>query len=44
VVLGNLLVYRDSGHLTATFAAALTDKLYAAVVADLKKRQPGIVF
>jgi hypothetical protein len=44
VVLGNLLVYRDSGHLTATFAAALTDKLYTAVVADLKKRQPGIVF
>ena len=44
VVLGNLLVYRDSGHLTATFAAALTDKLYAAVVADLKRRKPGIVF
>ena len=43
-VLGDFLVYRDSGHLTATFAAALTDKLYAAVVADLKKRQPGIVF
>ena len=44
VVLGNFLVYRDSGHLTATFAAALTDKLYAAVVADLKRRRPGIVF
>ena len=44
VVLGNFLVYRDSGHLTATFAAALTDKLYAAVVADLKRRRPGVVF
>ncbi len=44
VVLADFLVYRDSGHLTATFAAALTDKLYATVVADLKRRKPGIVF
>jgi hypothetical protein len=34
-VLGNLLVYRDAGHLTATFAAALTDRLEQAVLADL---------
>ena len=44
VVLGNFLVYRDSGHLTATFSAALTNKLYAQVVTDLKRRKPGIVF
>ncbi len=43
-VLGNFLVYRDGGHLTATFSAALTDRLYAAVVADLKRRRPGVVF
>ncbi len=35
VVLGNLLVYRDAGHLTATFAGALTDRLEQAVLADL---------
>ena len=34
-VFGNLLVYRDAGHLTATFAAALTDRLEQAVLADL---------
>ncbi len=43
-ILGDFLVYRDSGHLTATFAAALTDRLYAAVAADLKRRRPGVVF
>jgi hypothetical protein len=44
VVLGSFLVYRDGGHLTATFAAALTDRLYAAVAADLRRRRPGVVF
>ncbi len=45
-ILGNLLVYRDAGHLTATFAAALTDRLEQAVladlaeVADLSRRRP----
>ena len=43
-VLGDFLVYRDSSHLTATFAAALTDRLYAAVVADLKRRRRGMTF
>jgi len=41
VVLGNLLVYRDAGHLTATFAAALSDRLEQAVLADLARRRPG---
>ena len=40
VVLGDLLVYRDAGHLTATFAAALSDRLEAAVLADLARRKP----
>jgi len=41
VVLGNLLVYRDAGHLTATFAAALADRLEQAVLADLARRRPA---
>jgi hypothetical protein len=31
-VIGNLLVYRDSGHLTATFAASLSGRLGAAIL------------
>ena len=31
VVLGNLLVYRDSGHLTATFSGALASRLRKAI-------------
>ena len=36
VVLGNFLVYRDAGHLTATFAAAVSDLLGGALLADLR--------
>jgi peptidoglycan/LPS O-acetylase OafA/YrhL len=36
VVLGNLLIYRDAGHLTATFAAALAGQLGSAILADLR--------
>jgi hypothetical protein len=32
VVLGNLLIYRDAGHLTATFASALSDRLGTAIL------------
>jgi len=42
VVLGDLLVYRDGGHLTATFAAALSDRFEQAVLADLARRRPGL--
>lgn len=31
VLLGNLLIYMDSGHLTATFSAALANKLQEAI-------------
>lgn len=31
VILGNLLIYMDSGHLTATFSAALASKLQKAI-------------
>jgi hypothetical protein len=41
VVLGDLLVYRDGGHLTATFAAALSHRLEQAVLADLARRRPA---
>jgi hypothetical protein len=36
VVLGNVLIYRDQGHLTATFAAAISDLLGNALLADLR--------
>jgi peptidoglycan/LPS O-acetylase OafA/YrhL len=36
VVLGNFLVYRDPGHLTATFAAAISDQIGGALLADLR--------
>jgi peptidoglycan/LPS O-acetylase OafA/YrhL len=39
VVLGDLLVYRDGGHLTATFSAALFHRLEQAVLADLARRR-----
>ncbi len=35
-VIGTLLVYRDGGHLTATFAASLTSRLGAAILQQLK--------
>jgi peptidoglycan/LPS O-acetylase OafA/YrhL len=38
VVLGNFLIYRDSGHLTATFAQALADQLGGALLGDLKNQ------
>jgi hypothetical protein len=34
VVLGDFLIYRDAGHMTATFSAALADRLRRALVAD----------
>ncbi len=34
-VIGNLLVYRDAGHMTATFMASLSSRLEKAVLADL---------
>ena len=34
-VIGNLLVYRDAGHMTATFMASLSTRLEKAVLADL---------
>ena len=37
-VLGDLLVYRDGGHMTATFAAALSGRLGRAVLADVADR------
>jgi hypothetical protein len=40
VTIGNLLVYRDGGHTTATFAASLGAKLEAAVAADLARHPP----
>jgi peptidoglycan/LPS O-acetylase OafA/YrhL len=42
VVLGNLLVYRDAGHLTATFAAALWHRLESAIAADFAARRSGM--
>jgi hypothetical protein len=34
-VLGNLLVYQNAGHLTATFAATLTNVLGDAVLTQM---------
>jgi hypothetical protein len=39
VVLGNFLIYRDAGHLTATFAAALGDRLGTAIVRDIARNR-----
>jgi peptidoglycan/LPS O-acetylase OafA/YrhL len=35
-VIGNVLVYRDTGHITATYAATLAPYIEKRVVADLK--------
>ena len=35
-ILGNLLVYQNGGHLTATFAATLADRLGAAILEQLQ--------
>jgi len=40
VTLGNLLIYRDGGHMTATFVASLGRRLEAAVAADLARHPP----
>jgi peptidoglycan/LPS O-acetylase OafA/YrhL len=38
-VIGNVLVYRDNGHITATYAATLTPYIERQVVADLSASQ-----
>ncbi|MFZ5854213.1 MAG: SGNH hydrolase domain-containing protein [Chloroflexota bacterium] len=43
LVIGNLLVYRDGGHLTATFAGSLWRRLEGAVIADVARRLPRLV-
>ncbi len=35
-IIGNLLVYQNGGHLTATFAAALADRLGAAILQQVQ--------
>jgi hypothetical protein len=39
-VIGNLLVYQNAGHLTATFAAALTDRLGSAILDQMGPASP----
>ena len=39
-VIGNLLVYENAGHLTATFAAALTDHLGSAILGEMRPESP----
>jgi len=39
-VIGGLLIYQNAGHLTATYAAALTDRLGAAVLAQMGPLAP----
>ena len=39
-VIGNLLVYQNAGHLTATFAAALTDRLGSAILRLMPPASP----
>jgi SGNH domain (fused to AT3 domains) len=39
-VVGNLLVYQNAGHLTATYAAALTDRLGAAILDQMGPASP----
>ena len=43
-VIGNLLVLRDNGHMTATFAAALWRKLEAAVLLAASQRTTALVW
>ena len=40
VTIGSYLIYRDGGHMTATFAASLALRLEAAVAADLTRHPP----
>jgi hypothetical protein len=41
VVIGNVLVYRDTGHLTATFAATLAGRLGDTILAEVgQSRRP----
>jgi hypothetical protein len=40
VTVGNLLIYRDGGHMTSTFVASIGAKLEAAVGADLARHPP----
>ena len=40
VTVGNYLVYRDGGHITATFVASLGPRLEAAVAADIARHPP----
>ncbi len=39
-VIGGLLIYQNAGHLTATYAAALTDRMGAAVLAQMGPQAP----
>jgi hypothetical protein len=39
-VIGNLLVYQNAGHLTAGFAAALTDRLGSAILGEMRPGPP----
>ncbi len=39
-VIGNLLVYQNAGHLTATFAAALTSRLGSAILREMRAGSP----
>jgi SGNH domain (fused to AT3 domains) len=39
-VVGNLLVYQNAGHLSATYAAALTDRLGAAILDQMGPPSP----
>jgi hypothetical protein len=38
VVLGTVLIYRDGGHLTSVFSAALGTRLGKAILAELKRQ------
>ena len=41
-VIGNLLVYQNGGHLTATFAASLSGRLGAAILQQLRAHAGGM--
>ncbi len=41
-VIGNLLVYQNGGHLTATFAASLSGRLGAAILEELRTHAGGM--
>jgi hypothetical protein len=42
VVLGDVLIYRDGGHLTSVFSAALGTRLGKAILADLRQQAIAI--